>query len=208
MTLATLNDYETLTGAVVAAGDLDRVGALLGWASEAVLAAAHGQQITLATSTDVDLYPSSGVVVLPQRPVVEVTEVATVDASGVATVLVADDDYRWEAGGNRRPALLIRRRNGIDSYWGTTTVRVTYTHGWDIVPGPIVAAVCSMARALAASGGGPAMRQTIVGPFQGAAAEGDLQSAAMTLTASAQRVIDQWCGVDAPTSTPIVAGAQ
>lgn len=69
-----------------------------------------------------------GQVMLPQRPIVEVSEVAV---NGTPT-----DD--WQLDDNR---LLLRSA----PWTGRSTVRVTYTHGWDPVPGDIKAIVMQAA---------------------------------------------------------------
>jgi hypothetical protein len=86
-------------------------------------------------------------------------------------------------------------------------VKVTYTHGWDPIPGPIIATVCSMVLAMVTSGGGPATEQRTVGPFSATVVDGEAQSSSLELTASAQRMLDRWCGVPGPTSAPVAKGA-
>jgi hypothetical protein len=221
MALATISNYEIITGQTVASGDEPRIEALLEMASDAIINGAHGQLIAEATSIDVELRPHAGVCYFPQRPVVAVESVAIVNADGTEEALTEGDDYRWTPGGDRRPAKLIRRRFGRDDWWGSVTdnsvigevsmaepvVKVTYTHGWNPAPGPIIGTVCAMVRAMVSSGGGPAMQQTSVGPFSGTVADGEAQSPSMELTGSAQRMLDRWCGVSGPTSAPVLKGA-
>lgn len=191
--LASIDDYTTITGSAPA--DPVRVGRLLEMASDAVLAGAHGQAIVSAERTaTVRLF--DGIAYLPQRPVTGVAEVS--DHTGT---VIDPTGYRWEQGGDRRPARLVRRTNGIDDYWTVPELTVTYTAGWARVPGQVVAAVVAMVVDALASGGGPALVQESAGPFSATVAEPQLPN--LSLTPSTVVLLDQLCGVDGPSSVPI-----
>jgi hypothetical protein len=190
--LASIDDYAAVTGSYPA--DEGRVHRLLELASDAVLAGAHGQQIVSGTVTST-VRPWEGVAYLPQRPM---TAVASVVADGAT---VDPSEYRWEPGGNRRPALLIRREDGRDVWWPMGELTVEYTAGWVVVPGQIVAAVVAMVVGTMTAGGGPAVTQEGAGPFQMSFAPG--QSPDLSLTRSTRRLLDQLCGVDGPSSVPV-----
>ena len=196
--LASIDDYEAITGQAPTGADAVRVGRLLELASDAVLAGAHGQQIIAGTSTEV-LRPWEGVIRFPQRPVTAVTSVT------VAGTVLAPDDYRWTRGGDRRPAYLIRRSAGVDIDWDWPEVTVEWSHGWAQTPGQIVAVVCAMAESVMTGGGGPAVVQESTGPFQVTLAAGQAQSPDMSLLPSTRVVLDRLCGVDGPASVPVTA---
>lgn len=198
-TLATIADYEALTGETLTTAEQARVWHLIEMASDAVLAGAHGQTITSAAHTAEVLYPHDGVVYFPQRPV---TAVSAVSVNGTA---LTANDYRWTAGGDRLPAKLVRRVNGYDSFWGygwsnawgEVAVTVTYVAGWVTVPGQIRSAVCAMAKGAIVNAGGPRQASASVGPFSASYDLGDAQSSAMTLTPAVRAMLDRTCGVDA-----------
>jgi hypothetical protein len=210
--LASIADYEAITGIDVAAGaDTTRATTLLGLASEAVLAGAGGQAILTATYTNEVIRPHEGVGYFTQRPV---TAVASVTLNG--ELLVEGTDYRWTAGGNGRPATLIRQYGGVDSYWSnlagfqtftgsTDEILVTYTAGWATVPGQIKAIVVAMAKAMYDLGGDRQATSEGVGPFS--ATYDEARSTSLELTESDRRVIAQLCGVRGPGSVHLRAGA-
>jgi hypothetical protein len=190
MALATVADYETITGLTVASGaDTDRVEALLDLASSAILAGAHGQQIESAVVTAETIRPYEGVGYFAQRPV---TAVASVTYDG--DTLTAGTDYRFTAGGDRRPAKLIRVINGYDAEW-REPLTVTYTAGWDPVPGQIIAAVVAMTYSAATNGAQAPTTQITVGPFSRSGDAAEAQSPAMALNPSTQAVLDNLCTV-------------
>jgi hypothetical protein len=139
--LATVADLATLLGRTFTPQQEMQAQALLDQASSVVRAYVR-QDITRATTTDVFpmrradplLHRCGGVVTLPQRPVVDVD-----------TVLVDGTEMTdWWLDG---PELLVRAWT-----WGQPPaahrppqVTVTYTHGYDPVPGDIQAIVVQAA---------------------------------------------------------------
>lgn len=190
--LASIDDYAAITGAYP--DDHGRVHRLLELASDAVLAGAHGQQI-LSGPFSCTVRPWDGVVYLPQRPV---TAVDTVHLDGE---LVDPTGYRWEPGGNRRPARLLCRDDSGDTWWPDGELAVEGTAGWATVPGQIVAAVVAMVAGTITNGGGPAITQEGAGPFQMSFGPG--QSPDLALPMSTRQLLDRLCGVDGPTSVPV-----
>lgn len=187
--LASIDDYADLTGQVVAAEDEPRILRLLDLASDAMLAGAHGQDIVASTTTGLICRPFEGIIYLPQRPVVSVDDVS-VNGTGYSP-----DDWRFTPGGNGRPAELIRRANGGDVPWcDDIEVSVTYSHGWDPVPGQIIAATVAMAAAVVRNAGGPALVQEGIGPFTASFATFDLQSSTMNLSGPTRSLLDKLCG--------------
>ncbi|HMV73261.1 MAG TPA: hypothetical protein PKB00_01690 [Microthrixaceae bacterium] len=202
-------DYEDLTGLTVAGTDSEaRVQSLLDRAWDAVLTAAAGQAIASTTYTDVTLIPYEGVIYFPQRPV---TDVASVSFAGEE--LTEGSDYRWTPGGNGRPAKLIRRFGGIDSYWQTIAgfpgvasppadVVVTYTAGWETVPAILAGIVVAVTRAAFDNGGSDGVVSESAGPFS--VTYEAPRSGAMRLTDADKAEIAAVCGVRGPSSVPIV----
>lgn len=193
--LASIDDYAAFTGGFPA--DPARVSRLLEAASDAVLFGAHGQNITEATYT-VAVVPYEGVAYLPQRPV---SDVAAVTVAGQS---LPASSWRWSPGGNRRPAVL-ERVDGTDVVpWTDGPLAVTFTAGWDPVPGPVVAAVVAIVKGLIDSAGAAPMTQESAGPFRVSFASAHIQGPDMSLTLSTRRMLDRLCGVDGPGSPRVM----
>lgn len=139
--LATVADLATLLGRTFTPAQEDQAQALLDQASSIVRAYVR-LDISRATTTDTFTmrradplrYGCGGVVTLPQRPVETVT---AVEVDGLAT---AD----WWLDGNE---LLVRNWSWAQppAAHQPPQVEVTYTHGWDPVPGDITAIVLQAA---------------------------------------------------------------
>jgi hypothetical protein len=139
--LATVADLAAILGRPFAPEQEMQAQALLDQASSVVRAYLR-QDITLATTTDTFtmrradpvLHSCGGTVTLPQRPIVDITSVLV---DGVETA-----DW-WQDGND----LLV----GAWSWdlppaaHRAPPVAVTYTHGWDPVPGDIMAIVMQAA---------------------------------------------------------------
>lgn len=194
--LASVADYEAVTGVTVGE-DSGRVERLLALASSAVLAEAHDQLIVATADTAETIYPYEGVGRFSQRPV---TEVASVTVDG--ELLVEGTDYRWTAGGNRRPAYLIARSNGEDIPWWVSEIEVVYSHGWAEVPAQIVVAVINMVKGVVDLGGGPEVASKASGPFSVSFVEGT-QVTDLRVTGPVRSMLDRLCGVAGPTSVPV-----
>lgn len=142
--LANVDDLETRLGRTLTATEGPRAEALLDDASAAVRGYT-GQQITRPEPDDDDarvsttrLKVNGGTVRLPQRPVTAVTAVADTNGNNVL--------FTWYAGE------VIQVAPNVPDSWawvpwvnGIAYVDVTYAHGYDEVPGDIVAVVCQMA---------------------------------------------------------------
>lgn len=139
--LATVADLATLLGRTFTTEQEQQAQALLDQASSVVRAYVR-QDITRATTTDTFtmrradpvLHRCSGLITLPQRPVVDITEVK-VDGTVSA-------DW-WQEGSE----LLVRGWTWDlpPAAHRPPQVTVTYTHGWDPVPGEIQAIVMQAA---------------------------------------------------------------
>lgn len=139
--LATVADLAALLGRTFTPEQEAQAQALLDQASSIVRAYVR-QDITQATTTDTFtmrradplLHRCGGVVTLPQRPVVDVD---TVSVNGTAVT-----DW-WQEGSD----LLVRAWawDGPPAAHRAPQVTVTYTHGWDPVPGDIQAIVMQAA---------------------------------------------------------------
>lgn len=209
MTLASTAQYEAITGVTLVADSAEktRVETLLDLASAAVLAEADGQLIEATADDEVTLYPFEGTVRFPQRPVTAVSSVV-LSNGGTSVTLTAGTDYRWTAGGNRRPAYLIRVRNGHDSYWTLgDVVEVTYSHGWATIPAQIVAIVVAMVKAIVDNDGGASATSETAGPFSESWDASHVEPGAFKLSPSADEVLDDLCGIDGPVSIDIGRGA-
>lgn len=185
MALASISDYEAITGEAVPSGDVTRVNKLLAFASSAVLASAHGQLIEGGETVGLEVEPFEGRVFLPQRPVIEVS------ALSVDGVQIDLGDCVVVRGGNGRPAY-IARRDGAP-FVGAAVV--SYEHGWDPVPGQIVGMVVAVAVSNMQFGAAPQPTQRTAGPFSESYKEETLQPAGVALTAGQIAVLDRLCGV-------------
>jgi hypothetical protein len=215
--LASTADFEAITGQTLDGPTTARVLRLLEFASDAVLASAHGQTIAQATTTDV-LRASEGVFYFPQRPV-DPTSVVMV----MNDITVDPSMYRVEPGGYGHPAKLIRRFYGGDYRWGQVAgfpwdqfpgrypyvgrrpeaeATVTYTHGWDPVPGQLVAAVVAMANGVfTGRGGGQEVRSQAAGSFSETLTAP--QTANFAILADTQAIIDRLCKVKPGPNVPV-----
>lgn len=194
--LASIDDYEVATGQQLSAEEKPRLTKLLGWASDAVLAAANDQAILSAVHEDVTIYNRDGRFWFTQRPV---TAVESVEVDGVT--LVEGTDYRWTSGGSGRPALLIRRVNGRDSHWTCPEATVTYTAGWSDVPGDLVAIVCTLAKqTFQGSAMTPQTAVTPSGDFGTDYPQSRIEKLVPAPDAFQRAVIDRWTKVAGPTS--------
>jgi len=185
MALASVDDYETITGGEVAEADAQRVADLLAFASSAVLASAHGQQIEAGETVGLHVEPFEGRVYLPQRPVVAVSALTV---GGVAVDLGGCVVAR---GGDGRPAYIERRDGG--AFEGTAVV--SYTHGWDPVPGQVVGMVVAIAASNMQFGAAPQPTQRTAGPFSESFKDDSLQPAGVALTPGQVAVLDRLCRV-------------
>lgn len=213
MALATIADYEAITGTTVPASPSPirtRIQLLLDMSESAVLAGAHGQLIAEDTYTDETLRPFEGVAYFPQRPVSDVASVAVIEADGTETALT-DDDYRYEPGGNGRQAKLIRRIGGRDAWWSVAELVVTYTAGWDPIPGQLVGMQVAMVIGTMGSGGQPiaSSHSETAGPFSETDTyeATEIRQANYALTPSDQVILNRLCKVKGHTSVPVAASA-
>lgn len=189
-----VSDYQTHTGQTVAPEEAARVQDLLETSWDELLAGAHGQAILSATYTAVTIYNRNGRFWFPQRPV---TNVASVVVDGVT--LTANTDYRLEVGGQGRPALLVRRINDRDAVFHCPEATVTYTAGWETLPTPLRAVVCTMAkRSYQGSAATPTVEVTPSGAFGESYPASRLDDLPPHRTASLQKIIDRWTMVDRP----------
>lgn len=121
-------------------------------ASSAVRAAANDQQIAQVEGDVQEIRGTwDDVLQLPQRPVTAVTAVTLLHGDGTSTDLT-DDDWELLPGGRlkRTMGAYFDGERGLPWAGPDGAVRVTYTHGWDPVPGWIVAIVVGYAaRAIA-----------------------------------------------------------
>lgn len=135
--LATPADLARILGRTFTPAQVDQAQALLDQASSVVRAYVR-QDITQATTTDtftmrrVDRleFRCAGMVVLPQRPIVDI---ASVKVDGLETFEYWQDEDRLlvDAWTWNLPPAAHR----------APQVEVTYTHGWEDVPGDITAIV-------------------------------------------------------------------
>lgn len=198
-TLASIDDYEALTGSLETP-DVARVRRLLELASDAVLARAHGQNIISQEYEDVVLYNHDGRFWFPQRPV---TNVASVVVDGET---IDPSSYRFTSGGDGRPALLIRRCEGRDVSWHCPEATATFTAGWDPIHGQLVASV--VATAHGAYNSSDATTQTVTPEGQAISSFPSVSLAALTmkLQPSVCKVIDDLTKVDGPASVELGRG--
>jgi len=186
-----VDDYRTTTGQVVAPEEAARVQDLLDASWEELLIGANGQNLVTTTYTAATLYNRDGRFWFPQRPV---TAVSSVVVDGVT--LTVNTDYRWEAGGNGRPGLLIRRVNGYDSVWTDAEATVTYVAGWATLPGPLRGVVCTMAkRSYQGSTATPFVEVTPSGAFGESYPQSRIDDLPPHLTPALQKQVDRWTKV-------------
>lgn len=143
--LATVDELEGRLGRDFTGEEHSRAELLLADASAAVRAYC-GQQFSAGTST-VRLGVRNRVVRLPQRPVVDVTTIEDTDGNDVT--------FTWFFG----------EMVEVDGTAGW--VDVTYEHGYDDVPGDIVAVVCQIAgRAFGATAADAAIARERIGTYE------------------------------------------
>lgn len=125
--LATSTDYIARYGALPAGYTEAQVNQLLADLSDQVREAAGWQQISLVTDDTVELRGNATTTMtLPQQPVVDVTAI-----DGLATTA-----WAWDG------KFLTR----LDGYQWDGRVAVTYSHGYDPVPGWLVGICCEAVR--------------------------------------------------------------
>jgi hypothetical protein len=139
--LATVADLADMLGRTLSPAQELQAQSLLDQASSIVRAYVR-QDISLATTTDTFtmrradpvLHRCGGMVTLPQRPIVDI---ASVEVNGAAT-----GDW-WQDGND----VLVRSHVWPQppAAHRPPQVTVTYTHGWDPVPGDIAAIVLQAA---------------------------------------------------------------
>lgn len=132
--LATVDDLEEHLGRALTDAEAARSASLLDGASGAVRTYT-GQDFTTAETT-ARLPVRRRIVRLPQRPVTAVDTVEDTNGNAVAFTWLGDD--RVEVAANVPDSWAwVPWSNGI------TTVDITYTHGYDIVPAEIIDIVCA-----------------------------------------------------------------
>jgi hypothetical protein len=124
--LASVDDLSGRLGRTLTTAESDRVELLLADAS-ATVRSYTGQDLSLVEDDVKRLRVKDGAIRLPQRPVVSVDSVADIDGN--------DLDVTWSAGD----------RILLDAPGTYAWADVTYTHGFEEVPGEIVAVVCQIA---------------------------------------------------------------
>lgn len=182
--LASIEDLQGRLGRDLTGADLARAELLLADASAAVRSHT-GQEISSRSST-ARLQVRDGRVRLPQRPVTDVTAVDNVD--GVAQI------FTWYGGD-------VLELNGgyglVNGPWpwgnyGTVWLDVTYDHGYEEIPGEIVAIVCQIAaRAFGTTPDDSGYTQEGIGNYSyqvGAAAA----AGAVGLLADERRILDRY----------------
>lgn len=106
-----------------------------------------GQTLTLVTD-DVELcdVAPNGRIWLKESPVVSVSSVETWDDSTGLWTVQGPETWRPTTGG------IIRRWGTVwpswPGYWEAESVRVTYTHGYEVVPDELAGVCCSIAARL------------------------------------------------------------
>lgn len=139
--LASSDDLAARLGVTFSGDEADRAEALLADAS-ALVRNYTQQNITRVTDDTALLEATTETLLyLPQRPVISVAAVSVAGAAlAVGDWIVQGDAiYRHFGWGRSR---------GASGRWNQPdTVTVTYTHGYDAVPGDIVRVVCKLAQA-------------------------------------------------------------
>jgi hypothetical protein len=219
MALATTTHYTAITGQTLDEALTARVETLLDLASGVVVAAAGGQAIESATYTDEIIRPWEGIGYFTQRPVTAVTSVSWVVGGAAPLDLTADADYRFQPGGYRRPARLIRVVGGADSYWsnpstyadpelalttGESYLLATYTAGYATVPAQIVGLVVALVKNTIDAGGGAGLKAESMGAYS--VTYDEALPAGMDLTDRQRAMVEDLTGVDGFNSVPVKAG--
>lgn len=184
--LATVEDLAGRLGRTLTGDESTRAELLLADASAAVRSHT-GQEISSASSTT-RLQVIDGRVRLPQRPVTDVTSVDNVDGAGQVFTWYSGDVL--ELGGVGYA--LINGPWPWAGRCGKAWVDVTYDHGYEEIPGEIVAIVCQIAgRALGTKPDDSGYTQESIGNYSysvgGAAAAG-----AVGLLADEKRILDRY----------------
>lgn len=157
MAFATVAELEDWLGYSLDAGETDRASLLLDVAS-ATIQTHTGQTLELVTDDVADLRGTwERVLTLPERPVVSVASVV-LDGE----TLTVDDDFVVVGDQLRRPGFQTLSPQS-DFYpksgWGgpDVVVRVTYTHGFAVIPDDVKGVCLSLAARLWSGSAGLAM---------------------------------------------------
>lgn len=138
--LATVGDVEAFSRSDIAGGpDEATVTRLIELAGD-VVKGYTGQDLEAVDDDEVVLRgDGSGRWVLPQRPVRAVSTVTTWAGTEVA-------EFDWTGWGSVGPPLTASGQWSTSApYWADSpTLTVVYDHGYTVIPGDIVAVVCSM----------------------------------------------------------------
>lgn len=139
--LATVADVEAFTRRTISDGADEAACTRLIELVDDVIRGYTGQTLSVVTDDQVTLRgDGSGRWVLPQRPVTGVFSVTTWGGTTVA-------DFDWTRWGHVGPPLtLYGQWNGSwDQTWTLNpTLTVIYDHGFEVIPGDIIAVVCSV----------------------------------------------------------------
>lgn len=186
--LATVEDVEARLGRELTAAEETRVTALLADAS-AMVRSYTKQDFTQAETTEV-LPVVADRAVLPQRPVTTVSSVKLLWAQGNGTNTRLPVPYVWdELDTVTWDLATIINAPEIDE--PTSTVEVTYTHGYAEVPDDVVATVCAMALRQLAAPATAGLRSVTVGGYSESYADA-YTSGSMLLTDSDRMVLNRY----------------
>lgn len=178
--LATLEDVEAVLGRDIAGSELLRIERLLEMASRKVRVYT-GQTFDVVENDVVALQTDfAGGVRLPQRPVTAVSSVVVLGET------VDPDTYEWTSQGT-----LVRTYG----FW-SSTVTVTYSHGYETIPADVAQVVAELAAAKLTAPEGN-VRSESIGSYS--VSYGD--SPATELTDDQRKLLDQYRNPGRPIPT-------
>jgi len=182
--LATVAELEARLGHSV---DQDRAFALLLDASNIVRGYTR-QVISRVEDDKVVLRFGHGRVILPQRPADKPTLVERADGSGAIPAV----SWWWSGLGEIDFMNYALVANGPYYRHAMRAVIVTYSHGYDTIPGDIVAVVCQMVgRVLDGAISTPGLRSEAIDDYQ-ANLGGGLVSGTIALVPEEMRALDKY----------------
>lgn len=188
--LATVEDLEARLGRELTGAEADRAEVLLDDAS-ALVRGYTRQEFTAATTAEV-LPVVADRVVLPQRPVTAVASVKALVDQGDGTHTKIRIPFSWDGLDQVTWDLtVVINAPEILREQPTSSVEVTYTHGYPQAPADIVATVCVLAARQLTAPATAGLRSVTVGGYSESYADG-YTSGSMLLTDADRAILNRY----------------
>jgi hypothetical protein len=126
--------------------DTDRADLVLALASDLIRASA-GQTLHRVEDDVVIVWPTGRFAFLPELPVIAVSKVEQLNTDGASWLDVSLTSFDFWGDGT----IVLPLPTWSSRRWNPRAVRVTYTHGYDTIPGELTAVTLSLAARLYAN---------------------------------------------------------